>query len=211
MRFASALVGLALAVLLAQPGSAARKRPRTGADAGTDGGPVLLGPDPPGRLRPTPPPSRDGGLSLPDAGAADGGPRTTQSQQIEELRSRIAALEQQASLSQQQAQQLAQMNDQIQALRQQLAAADARRQEEQREAQQRRASMESAISSLAAAQDQLAAGNTGIEDALNQAQSAFSGQAQRDIQAARIALGNRDLAAARALLATAIQDAQQGR
>ena len=50
-----------------------------------------------------------------------------------------------------------------------------------------------------------------IETELDQAQRSFTGQAQRDVQAARAALRNRDLAAARALLSAAISDAQAGR
>ena len=212
MRFGSGVAALALVFLLAQSSGAARKKTRARSDGGTDGGPVLLGPDPPGRLRPDPPGGRDGGIGgLPDAGAPDGGQRATQSQQIDELRARIAALEQQASASQQQAQQLTEMNQQIQALRQQLADADARRQAEERQAQRRKQSTEAAIQSLSNAQYQLSTGNTGIEEALNQAESAFTGQAQRDIEAARTALRNSDLAAARTMLNAAILDAQQGR
>lgn len=211
MRFGVAAVALGLVFLLAQASGAARKRTKARADGGTDGGPVLLGPDPPGRLRPDPPGRRDGGIALPDGGGSDGGAHATQSQQIEELRARIAALEQQASASQQQAQEMVRMNQQIQALRQQLADADARRQDEERQAQRRKQSTQAAIESLTAAQNQLAIGNSGIEDALSQAQSAFTGQAQRDIEAARTALQNSDLAAARAMLSAAIVDAQQGR
>jgi hypothetical protein len=211
MRFGVAVFALGLVFLLAQASGAARKKTRGRSDGGTDGGPILLGPDPPGRLRPDPPGGRDAGIGLPDAGTPDGGVRATQSQQIDELRARIAALEQQAVASQQQAQQLTEMNQQLQALRQQLADADARRQQEERQAQRHKQSTEAAIQSLAAAQNELAQGNTGIEEALNQAQSTFTGQAQRDIEAARTALQNSDLSAARAMLSAAIMDAQQGR
>jgi hypothetical protein len=103
------------------------------------------------------------------------------------------------------------MNQQIQALRQQLADADARRQREEQNAQRHKQATEAAIQTLSTAQYQLAQGNSGIEDALNQAESAFTGQAQRDIEAARTALRNSDLAAARTMLNAAILDAQQGR
>jgi hypothetical protein len=57
----------------------------------------------------------------------------------------------------------------------------------------------------------LAGGNASIDDQLAQARGAFPPQAQRDIDAARTALQNRDLSAARAYLSAAISDAQQGR
>ena len=50
-----------------------------------------------------------------------------------------------------------------------------------------------------------------IRQPLSQAQGAFPPQAQRDIDYARTALQNRDLAAARSYLNAAIADAQQGR
>jgi hypothetical protein len=215
MRYVAILLTLSLAVLFAQTGSGARKRTRGRADAGlssdNDGGPLLLGPDTPGRLR-TEPPAKDGGIA--DGGAVtipDGGSRSAQAQ-LEELRARIAALEQQQEAQQQQAQQMAAMNAQLQALRQQLADADARRQQEQQQEARHRDAVQSAIGSVTAAQQQLIYGNSSsIGDALDQAQSAFTGQAQRDVQAARTAVQNNDLAAARALLSTAVQDAQAGR
>jgi hypothetical protein len=46
---------------------------------------------------------------------------------------------------------------------------------------------------------------------LDQAQSSFTGQAQRDVQAARDALRNGDMSQARAYLSAAVSDAQAGR
>jgi hypothetical protein len=213
MRILAALLSLSVAVLFAQASSGARKRSRGRADAGpSDGGtadarPVLLGPDPPGRLR-ADPPGRDGGVpAIPPPGGSDAG--TTQAQ-ILELRARISTLEQQAAASQQQTQQMAAMNDQLQALRDQLAAADAQRQQQQQDTLARQQAVQSAVSSLVSAQQQLAGGDAAIGDALNQAQSAFTGQAQRDVQAAQVALRNGDLAAARAYLSSAVSNAQQG-
>jgi hypothetical protein len=221
MRYAAVLLTLSLAVLLAQTGTGKRKRSRGRADAGLssfaspdDGGPLLLGPDTPGRIK-VEPPARDGGIRDASVSAApDGGGSRSAQSQIEELRGRVGILEQQAAASQQQAQQLQMMNEQLQALRQELADADARRQQEQADEQRHRQTVQSAIASLSGVQQQLLYGNSGdssVDQALDQAQSAFTGQAQRDVQAARMALRNNDVSAARAYLSTAMQDAQAGR
>jgi hypothetical protein len=212
MRILAGLLSLSLALLFAQGSSGARKRSRPRPDAGSDdGGPVYLGPDRPGMLKPDPPGARDGGVParINDAGAsADAG---TQAQQILELRARIATLEQQAALSQQQTQQMEAMNEQLQALRSQLADEANQRQQQQQNAQARRQAVQSAVDTLSAAQQQLSTGDAAIGNALDQAQSTFTGQAQRDIQAAREALRNGDLTAARYALSSAIANAQQGR
>jgi hypothetical protein len=211
MRILAALLSLSVALLVAQTSSGARKRSRNRADAGEgDGGPVYLGPDRPGMLKPDPPLGGDGGVRVPPPDAGSGVDGGTQAQ-IQELRARIATLEQQAAMSQQQTQLMSAMNDQLQALRDQLAASEASRQQQQQETQARQQAVQSAISSLSAAQQQLALGDGAIGTALDQAQSSFTGQAQRDVQAAREALRNGDLTAARGYLSAALSDAQQGR
>ena len=197
MRSVTVVLALTAAILLAQTTS--KKRSRTRPRGDTDGGPVLLGPDPPGRLKPDPPAARDGGIADGGLSAPDGGARSLQQLQIDELRARIAVLEQQAAMMQQQTQQMAQMNEQLQALRRQLAADSERREDERRETQQQRAAVQSAISSLSDAQARLMAGDTSIGAALDEASRAFSGQAQRDVQAARY------------YLAQAVSDAQSGK
>ena len=99
----------------------------------------------------------------------------------------------------------------MQQLRQQLADAEARRQAEEQQRAGRQQQMQSAIDTLVQAQSALAGGSSDIAGALDQAASTFTGQAQRDVQAARTALQNRDLSAARAYLSAAISDAQQGK
>src|SRR4051794_1039594 len=197
MRSVTILLALTAAVLLAQSTGGAKRRSRSRLDAGTDDGrPVLLGPDPPGRLR-ADPPARDGGIADAGVAAADGGTRSAQQLQLDELRARIAVLEQQAAMLQQQNQQMATMNEQLQALRQQLAEDSRRRDQERQQERQQHEAVQSAIASLSEAQAHLAAGDTSIGNALDQAQRAFSGQAQRDIEAARYALRNNDVTAAR--------------
>jgi hypothetical protein len=210
MRLLAALLSLSVALLLAQTTNGARRRSKGRADAGTgDAGPLYLGPDAPGRLKPDPP-ARDGGPRVPAVDSIpDGG--SAQQLQLQEMRARISLLEQQLASSQQQVQQMAAMNSQLQALRDQLAATDSTNRQQQAQEQARKEATSSAINSLGAAQEQLALGNTSIGDALDQAQSSFTGQAQRDVQVAREALRNGDLSQARAYLNAAISDAQQGK
>jgi len=198
------LLGLLPPVLLAFLLGQARppsRAPRGRADAG----PVLLGTDPPGRLRPTPP-SPDAGTTAQHDGGVDDLHR-----ELQQLRARLEALEQERAQAQQNAQQLQQLVQEVQQLRQRIADAEAQRQVAEQERETRRASVQSAVDALYTAQQRLAGGNGSIETELEQAQSAFTGQAQRDIEAARAALRNRDLSAARALLSAAISDAQAGR
>jgi hypothetical protein len=190
------------ALLLAQTRSSSRPA-RGRADAGER--PILLGTDPPGRLRPSPP-GPDGGAPA----ERDAGPDEVH-RELQQLRARLEALEQDRFRSQQTAQQLQQLTQDVQALRQQIADAEAQRQAAEQQRETRRVEVQSAVDSLYAAQQRLAGGNSAIERELELAQGAFTGQAQRDIQAARTALQNRDLAAARALLTSAISNAQAGR
>ena len=201
MRLLGIAPSLLLAVLVAQTRSSTRTT-RGRADAGEK--PILLGTDPPGRLRPNPA----------DAGAPpaprDAGPDETQ-RELQQLRARLELLEQERSQNQQTAQQLQQLSQDVQALRQQIADAEAQRAAAEQQRAADRASVRSAVDALYGAQERLAGGNSAIEAALDQAQAAFTGQAQRDVAAARDALRNRDLSAARALLSVAISNAQAGR
>ncbi|HEX4386351.1 MAG TPA: hypothetical protein VH083_25525 [Myxococcales bacterium] len=209
MRLLAALLSLSVALLLAQSSSGARKRSRARADAGTDGGPLYLGPDRPGQLKPDPP-ARDGGPRVPAVdGIPDGG--SLAQLQMQELRMRISLLEQQLAASQQQVQQMQTLNEQLQALRSQMASAEQSRQEQQDAQAARQQAVQSAITNLGYAQQKLSIGDPSISDVLDQAQSSFTGQAQRDVQAARDALRNGDMSQARAYLSAAVSDAQAGR
>ena len=203
MRLLAAIPSLLLTVLLAQSRPPARQT-RGRADAGER--PILLGTDPPGRLRPDSP-GADGGTTT---AQRDAGPDPVRLE-LQQLRARIDALEQERAQTQQNSRQLAQVVQELQQLRQQVTDAEARRQVAEEQQQAQRASTQAAVDSLYAAQQRLAGGDSAIEAQLAQAQSTFTGQAQRDIQAARAALRNRDLAAARALLSAAITDAKAGR
>lgn len=209
MRLLGIFPAILLPVLLAQvspPTRTPRERRDGGVRRRADAGdrPIILGTDPPGRLRVPP--------AAPDAGVAerDAGPDEVH-RELQALRARIDALEQERARAQQTAEALQQLNSQVQLMRQQLADAEARRvaEEQQREAQ--RANVQAAVDALASAQQRLMTGDYGIDAELDRAQATFTGQAQRDVQAARVALQNRDLARARAFLNAAILDAQAGR
>lgn len=202
--FFAAVVGCAAAALAQADGGTRRRPGRRAADAGvTRQKPVLLGTDPPGKLRP-PDPASDAGVA-----SADAGPDEVH-RELQQLRARVDMLERERAQSQQSAQQLQQINQELQQLRQQMADAEAQRQAEVEQAQSRRATVQSAVDALYGAQAQLAGGSYDIEAQLSRAESTFSGDAQRNVRLARMAVQNRDLSAARAYLSAAIAAAQQG-
>ena len=207
--FASLAVVLAVAAALAQgaPGPQGRSG-RGPADGGTSRvrtpGPIFLGTDPPGKLRPQRAES-DGGTPVPRIAASDEVQR-----ELQQLRGRVEALERERGQIQQQSQQLAEVVRQLQELRGQLAAGEQRKAAAQQQEQAQREQRESGITALQQAQAALAGGDSAVEDQLAQAQASFPPQAQRDLDTARTALRNRDLSAARAFLSAAIHHAQQG-
>jgi len=203
VRTAIALVtGALAAMLLAQTGSGAPvRRARGRADAGPK--PILLGTDPPGRLRPSPP--SDGGVAQQDAGPDE------VHRQLQALQARIDALERDRAQGQQQAELLQQLVGEMRDLRTQIADADGRRRATEQDRAARQAQVQSAVSGLQNAQYRLMSGDGSVDAELDQAASAFSGPARRDVEAARRALQNRDLARARAYLSAAISDAAQER
>src|SRR3954469_25915950 len=209
MRIAAALtIALGVAAALAQTGSPQARTARGAADAGTKrarkDGPVYLGTDPPGRLRPEP---ADAGI----AQAVDAGPTPLQLE-VQQLRARVDALERERSQAQQQqSQQLDEITRQLQQLRGELADTDSRRQASEQQQVARRQALDSGVSALHQAQDLLAGGNASVENQLSQAEASFPQEARRNIAYAREALRNGDLSAARSYLSTAIVDAQQGR
>jgi chromosome segregation ATPase len=200
VKLLGAIPALLLAVLLGQ-GRAPSRAPRGQAD----GGPILLGTDPPGRLRPAPPEAADAGTAARDAGPDE------VHRELQALRTRLDALEQELAQSRQTSQQLEQLTSEVQQLRQQVADAEAQRLAAEEQRQSQRAALQSAVDALYTAQQRLQAGNASIDAELDQAQAAFTGQAQRQVQAARTALRNSDLTGARALLSAAISAAQAGR
>ena len=169
--------------------------------------PRILG-DPPGKVRVS------SGETRADAGPPPENRAQVEKleQQVGELRGRTAALETQLARSQGQAALLQRLNDQMVDLRTQIAAESERKaQAEQAQAAQRQ-QVQDAVSGLVSAQQILAGGSADVAYALNQAEAAFEGDARRDVAAARQALQNRDLAAARYYLGAAVAHSErQGR
>jgi hypothetical protein len=208
MRIAAALsLAVGIAAALSQhsqgrraSGPADGGSPRSKRDAGQK--PILLGTDPPGRLRPWP---DAGPVAQVDAGVP------AVERELSALRLRVDALERERAQLQQQSQQLSQVVQELQDLRAQLAQGEQRKEADAQQQAARRDALQAGISSLQQAQYALAGGDSAVDDQLAQAQGSFPPQAQKDIEAARTALRNRDLSQARAYLSAAIADAQQGR
>lgn len=203
--FFAAVAGCAAAALAQADGGTRRRPARHRADAGvTRQKPVLLGTDPPGKLSP-PDASADGGVAVADAGPDE------VHRELQQLRARVELLERERAQTQQSAGQLQQITQELQELRRQVADAEAQRQAEVEQAQARRASVQSAVDALYGAQAQMAGGGYDVDAQLSRAEAIFTGDAQRNVRLARMALQNRDLSAARAYLSAAIAAAQQGR
>src|SRR3954469_15175640 len=121
MRLLAAVPAVVAAALLGQgraPPRTPRGRPPPGpAGAGPDAGdgPILLGTDPPGRLRPSPPAPADAGVAQQDAGPDE------VHRELQTLRARLDGLEQELARARQTSQQLEQLTSEVQQLRQQVA------------------------------------------------------------------------------------------
>src|SRR5205085_7748323 len=154
MRMLQALCcGAVGALLIAQARPARPGRSKSRADGGT----VILGTDPPGRLRPAAAAATDGGVAQ-----ADAGPDATQ-RQIQELRARVDLLERQLAQSQQQGQQLQQISAELQQLRQQVANAESQRQAAEQQRESRRQQVQSSVDALYQAQPALPCGSCDID------------------------------------------------
>src|SRR6266853_2657229 len=96
---AAGLFGIAAAALLGQGNPPQGRTPRGRADAGSPRqGPILLGTDPPGRLKPSPP------IDAGPAAQTDAGVDAVRAELLQ-LRARIDALERERAQLQQQSQQ----------------------------------------------------------------------------------------------------------
>ena len=138
---------------------------------------------------------------IPDAGAAEKGPRSSEG---DDLRRRLAALEQELAAARDQRAEVERLNAQVAELRQRVADVEERRAAERQEILASRAQAQQAVGTLYAAQQALASGNTDIADSLATVATALPPPAQREIEAARAALAERDLYAARSHIAAAI-------
>jgi len=174
-----------------------------------DGGPdVMIVGDRIGVLR-NEPDGASSSTAAPPAAAAN--EASDLQQQIAALKVRTAQLEQQQAASQEQVRQLAQMNEQLKQLNAQAAARQAERAAGSDDAAAHQALVQRAVDGLATVLNRLAGGDDDVGDGLDLADENFPPQARRDIAAARDAIGSHNLGEARALVQSAISDAQAGR
>lgn len=102
--------------------------------------------------------------------------------------------------------------DELKTQVQRVADAEERRADAEEAVAAKRVSLTAASTSVNAVLVQLASGNTnGIEPSLRYAENTFTGNAQKDVQLARTALGQGDVAAARLLLLLALIEADSQR
>jgi hypothetical protein len=128
--------------------------------------------------------------------------------EVEDLRARTSLLEKQVAQQREQQKQLEKISRQLDELRSQITDAEKRRQEAERLAAERRAQFDRVVARLLAAQQALAAGSSDVDEAIKEAEASLSGQARRDVEAARDAVRNHDLFNARLFLQQAVIDAQ---
>jgi len=150
------------------------------------------------------------------SGADNGSQRNTQqsSAETEDLRRRIAALEQRVAVANDQSQQLTRLNEQVSELRQQIAQIEAQRDTARQAVQQQQAveskmQTQQAVTTLQAAQQALASGNSDVAGTLSSVAGSLPPAAQRELQAAQESLGASDLYGARAHIAAAITASQR--
>ena len=147
----------------------------------------------------------DAGTTADNGAGEDGGTRSSSSSgDTEDLRRRIAVLEQRLGSANAQQQELQRLNEQISELRQQLAQIESQRTATQQQAVESRARTEQAVTTLYAAQQALTNGNSDVAATLSSVAASLPPPAQRELQAAQEALRANDLYAARTHISAAI-------
>ncbi|MDP1824357.1 MAG: hypothetical protein Q8L48_13970 [Archangium sp.] len=173
-----------------------------------------------------PTPARDGGVTTSRLVAVDAGvPLVTPGptpeleklrKELNDLKLRTTELEraQQAKVDALNAEldKLGKRVDELKTQLQKVAEAEERRSDAEEAAAAKKVALAAASTSVNAVLVQLASGNTsGIEPSLRYAENTFTGSAQKDVQLARSALGQGDVAAARLLLLLALIEADSQR
>jgi hypothetical protein len=142
----------------------------------------------------------------------DRGPQGSPAE-TEELKRRVAALEQRVAATSDQERQLARLNDQISELREEIAQLESRRetlqQDQQQQVAQSHAQTQEAVTTLQAVQQALANGNGDVAGTLSSLASSLPPAAQRELSAAQESLGMSDLYGARNHVAAAIAASQR--
>ena len=151
-----------------------------------------------------------------DAGADNGtandrGPQ--QASDSDDLRRRIASLEQRVAAANDQRVELDRLNAQISQLREEIAQIESQRsaaqQQVQEQAVESRARTQQAVSMLYSAQQALTNGNGDVAGTLSSVSASLPPIAQRELAAAQEALGAGDLYGARSHVAAAIAASQR--
>jgi hypothetical protein len=186
------------------------------AAAATDAGTVAVEMTDAGRIiRPTPPAERtvDGGtLITPTPPSADTVELLRLRGEVEALKQRTAALEQQLELQRQQEAQTQAIVHQLEGLRAEVESGNAAQAERERAAAAQVAKGQGAVDALMGAVTQLQVGDSNIEGALHAAEAAgLTPVAQQDLYMARQSLANGDLRIATNYILQAINDSQYAR
>src|SRR5258708_20344405 len=180
---AAAALALSGAAALAQGAGRQSRAAHGAADGGPPRvrppGPILLGTDPPGKLRRALSPS-DAGDAVPRIAAPEDVQR-----EMQQLKARVDTLERErAQLQQQQSQQLEEVVRQLRELRGQIADGEQQRQTAAQQRQAQDEQLQAGVSGLQQAQDRLGGGDNAGGGQLAQAEAAFPPPADADGPAA---------------------------
>lgn len=179
-----------------------------GVFASEDGGPTYLG-EPPGMTL-TSDEERTTDSGAPDAATAQRAAGRREAD-LQQLRARIARLEQQLATARASAQieLLQNLNDQVAGLREQLAQEQALREFDSAAEQQALAQTQSAIDALYTAEQRLAFGDSDVAEALDSAFPALPFPAQLAVENARGSIQREDLAEARYWISVAVVETER--
>ena len=212
---ACGLLAMTLGAFAADSSTKKKKASNTARDGGTaSSGGVIIVSEPPRSARSTQgaPDASIANAPLRDAGQdVDRAEVERLRREVEDLRQRTDSLEKQIAREQGQQAQLKDISDQMKAMRAQMQEAESRKQDAEERVEQHRQDVDRAVDVLVDAQATIAAGNSTVDAQLADAAAVLNGSARRDIDAARQALANKDLATARSFLQAAIVAARSGR
>lgn len=137
----------------------------------------------------------------------DAGPST----ELQLLRDRVAALEQQPAQTQTDSstEVLQDLNDQVARAKRQLARQQALREARSADAEERRAERDQAIDALLDVQDRLAVGDSEVVDVLERVSPALPLPAQRAVKTARAEIEQEELYTARYWISVAVAEAER--
>lgn len=144
-------------------------------------------------------------------GAADDSHASSSAAELQLLRDRVTALEQQLQQARtdSRSEVLQDLDDQVADAREQLAEKQARREARAAEAEELRADRAEAIDALLDVEDKLAVGDADVAGVLDQAAPVLPAPAQRAVATARDAIEQEDLFTARYWIGVAIRESER--